>query len=170
MSNRRYPNDLRRTVAATGFKRFLGIPKQMAKDEIQQNRNKRGKKQSKTGVVFTVQSRSSARREKDEVSRLSCAHVTHPPPRIGTSVRSTLGGRRNAGRKQTASGREREENKTTTTREIFLFSSSNYFSAPSVLSLGCMCSPFSYSIIFYSVTALLDGNSTLEILIDSSFS
>lgn len=74
--NRRYPNDLRRTVAATGFKRFLGIPKQMVKEEIQQNRNKRGKKQSKTGVVFTVQSRSSARREKDEVSRLPCAHVT----------------------------------------------------------------------------------------------
>lgn len=78
-SNRRYPNDLRRTVAATGFKRFLGIPDQMAKNEIQQNETKEEKSNQKTEVVFTVQSRTSARREKDEVSRLPCAHVMNSP-------------------------------------------------------------------------------------------
>lgn len=31
-SNRRYPNDLRRTVAATAFRRTQGIPKQATKD------------------------------------------------------------------------------------------------------------------------------------------
>jgi len=151
------------TVAATAFRRTLGYSKES--DERSKSKKiieTKEEKAIRTGVAFTVQVEAAPGEKKTSFAATMCARDASP--RIGTSVRSTLGGRRNAGRKQTASGRERREREQDDILEASSRSRLPTTSLANFLSLGCMCSLCSNHTNLQSVTALLVGNSTLEII------